>query len=62
MMHSGARHLESMQTLLSAAGTAGNLVSDADLAALAIDEDATLVSFDTDFARFDGLRWGPPPA
>jgi hypothetical protein len=58
----GARHLESMQTLLSAAGTAGNLVSDAHLAALAIDEDAVLVSFDTDFARFDGLRWEQPPA
>jgi toxin-antitoxin system PIN domain toxin len=55
----GPRHLQSMAALLAAAGTAGNLVSDAHLAALAIDEDAVLVSFDTDFARFAGLRWQP---
>lgn len=58
----GRRHLESMAALLATAGTAGNLVSDAHLAALAIDDDAVLVSFDTDFARFAGLRWEQPPA
>ena len=56
-----SRHLESMAALVAAAGTAGNLVSDAHLAALAIDEDAVLVSFDTDFARFAGLHWQQPP-
>ena len=57
----GPRHLESMAALLAAAGTAGNLVSDAHLAAVAIEGDAVLVSFDTDFARFAGLRWQQPP-
>jgi toxin-antitoxin system PIN domain toxin len=58
----GPRHLGSMASMLVEAGTAGNLVGDAHLAALAIEEDATLVSFDTDFARFAGLRWEQPPA
>lgn len=58
----GPRHLESMAALLATAGTAGNLVSDAHLAALAIEDDAVLISFDTDFARFAGLRWQQPPA
>ncbi len=43
------RHLE---RLLSETGTAGNLATDAHLVALAISHGATLVSFDTDFARF----------
>jgi toxin-antitoxin system PIN domain toxin len=36
------------------------LFNDAYLAALAIENDAELVSFDTDFARFPGLRWTLP--
>ena len=35
----------------------GNLTTDAHLAALAIEHDATLVSFDRDFERFAGLRF-----
>lgn len=54
------RHLDTLAALLDGAGTGGNLVADAHLAALAIDHDATLVSFDRDFARFDGLRWEVP--
>lgn len=38
----------------------GPLVSDAQLAALAIDHGVELVSTDADFARFDGLRWVDP--
>jgi toxin-antitoxin system PIN domain toxin len=38
----------------------GNLVSDAMLAALAIEHGITLYSTDTDFARFKGLRWENP--
>jgi toxin-antitoxin system PIN domain toxin len=55
-----ARHLAVLSALLDEAGTAGNLVDDAHLAALAIEHDADLVSFDTDFIRFDGLRWRRP--
>lgn len=56
----GARHLEILAGLLAESGVAGNLVSDAHLAALAIELDAELVSFDRDFARFAGLRWLVP--
>lgn len=51
-----ARHLPLLRGLLIAAGTAGNLVSDAHLAALALEQDATIVSFDRDFGRFEGVR------
>lgn len=53
-------HWPSLRALLSRAGTAGNLVLDAHLAALAISHGATLVSCDSDFARFEGLRWHNP--
>jgi uncharacterized protein len=54
------RHLPLLSSLLTASGTAGNLVSDAHLAALALENDATVVSFDRDFRRFDGIRWRLP--
>jgi uncharacterized protein len=54
------RHLPILRGLLQSAGTAANLVPDAHLASLAIEHDADVVSFDTDFARFDGLRWHKP--
>jgi len=39
---------------------AGNLTTDAHMAVLALTHDAVLVSCDTDFARFKGLRWENP--
>ena len=56
-----SRHVDVLAGLLAETGSAGNLVSDAHLAALAVEHDAVLVSFDTDFARFRGLRWEMPP-
>jgi toxin-antitoxin system PIN domain toxin len=53
-------HWENLYALLRVAGTAGNLTTDAHLAALALTHDAVLVSSDTDFARFKGLRWENP--
>jgi toxin-antitoxin system PIN domain toxin len=41
-------------------GVTGNLVTDAQLAALAIEHGLVLYSADTDFARFDGLQWRNP--
>ena len=38
----------------------GNLVPDAQLAALAIEHGLTVCSADTDFARFDEVRWENP--
>jgi hypothetical protein len=49
-------HWEVLRELLAASGMAGNLTTDAHLAVLAICHDATLVTFDADFARFKGLR------
>lgn len=45
---------------LALLGTAGNLTTDAQLAALAVEHQAELHSNDSDFARFDGLRWRNP--
>lgn len=50
------RHPRLLSSLLTAAGRGGALVTDAHLAALAVEHDATVVSFDRDFARFDGVR------
>ena len=49
-----------VRQLLRPLGTAGNLVNDAHLAALAIEHGAELNSCDADFSRFSGLRWTNP--
>jgi toxin-antitoxin system PIN domain toxin len=51
-----ARHAGLLRGLLLESGTAGNLTTDAHLAALAIEHGAELVSYDRDFGRFRGLR------
>jgi predicted nucleic acid-binding protein len=58
----GANHPEVLFRLLQELGTAGNLTTDAHLAALAIEYRAELASTDSDFSRFAGLRWHNPPA
>lgn len=60
VVHPTHQHLNVLRKLLEPLGTAGNLTSDAHLAALAIEHGAELVSHDTDFARFEGLRWRDP--
>jgi uncharacterized protein len=57
MLHPGGKHLEVWRELLESSGTAGNLTTDAHLAALAIEHGATLASFDGDFHRFSDLRF-----
>ncbi len=56
----GPEHAAILRRLLEPLGTAGNLTSDAHLAALAIEHGAELCSRDPDFARFAGLRWTDP--
>jgi hypothetical protein len=60
VLHPGDRHGEILFGLLGSLGTAGNLTTDAHLAALAIEHQAELHSTDADFKRFPGLRWSNP--
>lgn len=55
-----AQHAAHLRDLLEPLGTAGNLTSDAHLAALAIEHGAELCSRDADFSRFAGVRWTDP--
>jgi toxin-antitoxin system PIN domain toxin len=52
----GAAHWPLLKNLLHEAGAAGNLTTDAHLAALAIESGCELASTDNDFRRFAGLR------
>jgi hypothetical protein len=54
------RHATLVRTLLAPLGSGGNLVSDAHLAALAIEHGGEVVSYDRDFGRFEGVRWEQP--
>jgi toxin-antitoxin system PIN domain toxin len=53
-------HWRLVRELLTATGTAGNLTTDAHLAALAIENGCELCSTDSDFQRFPHLRWVNP--
>lgn len=57
----GPRHWRIFSSLCSSSGVKGNLVSDAYLAALAIESGCEWVTLDGDYARFPGLRWQQPP-
>lgn len=56
-----ARHLGIVQQLLAPLAADGNLVNDAHLAALAIEHRCAVVSYDTDFLRFSGVKLETPP-
>jgi toxin-antitoxin system PIN domain toxin len=56
----GPRHLEIAFGLLRELGVAGNLTTDVQLAAVAIEHQGELHSNDTDFGRFPRLRWVNP--
>lgn len=56
----GSRFQELFFAGLEKLGTAGNLATDAYIAALAVEYQAELHSCDTDFHRFPGLRWKNP--
>jgi toxin-antitoxin system PIN domain toxin len=60
IVHPTSEHLAILCRLLEPLGTAGNLTSDAHLAALAVEHGAELCSRDADFSRFEGLRWTDP--
>jgi len=56
----GERHWEILRDLTRSGQSAGPLVMDAALAAIATEHGATLATTDRDFSRFDGLRWRNP--
>jgi uncharacterized protein len=56
----GMQHAEILGELLISQDLRGNLVTDAHLAALAIEHGVGVCSFDSDFARFPGLAWINP--
>lgn len=60
VLNPGPRHLDILGTLLKSAGTAGNITTDAHIAAICIEHQARLFSNDTDMARFPGLVWTDP--
>ena len=62
VLHPTDRHASLLRDLLMPLGTAGNLTSDAHLAALSLEHGAELCSSDADYARFPGVRWQDPLA
>jgi uncharacterized protein len=60
VLEPGERHWEILSGLMRDGQTAGPLVTDAVLAAIAIEHGATLCTTDRDFSRFSRLRWINP--
>jgi toxin-antitoxin system PIN domain toxin len=62
IIHPSDRHFEILSKFIRHLGTAGNLTTDAHLAALAVERGLILQTTDSDFARFPGLKWRNPLA
>jgi toxin-antitoxin system PIN domain toxin len=60
VVHPPQSHFQTWSAQLNQLGTAGNLTTDAHLAALAIERGFTLHTTDADFTRFPGLKWKNP--
>ncbi len=60
VLDSTPRHLELVMGLLEAAGTAANLVTDAQIAAAALEHGGVVHTTDADFLRFGDVRWINP--
>lgn len=60
LLQPGARHARILEQIVIEHGATGPLVTDAILAALAMENGAQLASTDQDFSRFQGLRWLNP--
>jgi uncharacterized protein len=56
----GDRHREILGNLIRESVDRADLIPDAHLAAIAIENGLLLCSTDRDFARFPGLRWQNP--
>jgi hypothetical protein len=62
IVHPSDQHFSLLSKLIGQLGTAGNLTTDAHLAALAIERGLILQTTDADFSRFSGLKWHNPLA
>ncbi len=62
ILNPGADHFQRVMQLMERSNSVGRVLSDAVLAAHAMENRATLHSNDTDFARFEGLDWINPLA
>lgn len=60
IIHPSEHHFLLLANVINHIGTAGNLTTDAHLAALAIERGLILQTTDADFARFPGLKWKNP--
>jgi uncharacterized protein len=60
MIHPTEHHWDILQRMLHDGNATANLVSDAHLAALAVEHNCRLCSSDADFARFPKLNWHNP--
>lgn len=58
----GTRHLDTAFRLLKSLGTGGNLTTDVQIAAHAVEYGGEVYSNDADFSRFAGVRWVNPLA
>ena len=56
----GPDHMAILEQLCRVAGATGKLVADAQHAAIALEHGCTMISTDSDFARFPCLRWQHP--
>ena len=60
LLNPGERHWEILRDMMTKGQARGPLVTDAHLAALAIEHGAALATTDRDFARFPGLNFFNP--
>jgi hypothetical protein len=60
VIHPGPLHLEILEDICRRTGATGKLVADAHHAAVAIEHGCTMVTTDSDFDRFPGIRWQHP--
>lgn len=62
ILEPGERHWEILRRLLGEGQATGPLVTDAAIAAIAIEHGSVLCTTDRDFARFPALKWKNPLA
>lgn len=60
ILYPGPKHWPILEALATQSGAAGQVFTDAAIAAIAIEFGAVVHTYDNHFARFPGLRWHNP--